>query len=130
MLTGEIECTLTKMSLRTNQKRSVTRHLPSVYKHRTSLHQAFILKGNKVLAVAFNAIGSRSRGCGYSDQTIHAERAVVKKLGNVSKLRGATLVVLRYNNQGDMCGSKPCSECQVFLKKCVEKYGLLKVVHS
>ena len=106
------------------------RHLPAVYKHRTSLHQAFILKGNKVLAVSFNAVGSRSRGSGYSDQTIHAERAVVKKLGNISKLRGATLVVLRYNNQGDVCSSKPCCECQVFLKKCVEKYGLLKVIHS
>lgn len=98
--------------------------------HRTSLHHATIILRNKVLASAFNKVGSRSRGSGYSDQTIHAEKAVVKKLGDISQLRGATLVVVRYNNRGDVCGSKPCPECQIFLDKCMKDYGLRKVVHS
>jgi hypothetical protein len=85
---------------------------------------------NKVLAVARNSVGSRSRGCGYGDQTIHAERAVVKRLGDVRLLQGATLVVWRVNNQGDLRPSKPCSSCQLFLEKCMRDYGLRKVVYS
>ena len=71
-------------------------HVDSCKEHRchnTCLHVAAIVKRGKVLATAQNRIGSRSKGSGYSKQTIHAERAVVKKLGDISKLRGATLCV-------------------------------------
>jgi hypothetical protein len=98
--------------------------------HRTSLHYAQILKRNKVIAFARNAVGSRSRGCGYSDATIHAERAVVKKLGDTSKLVGCVLIVWRVNSAGDILSSKPCSSCQLFLEKCKREYGLRKVVYS
>ena len=54
--------------------------------HNTHLHHATILKRNKILASSINRIGSRSKGCGYSDMTIHAERAVVKSLGDISQL--------------------------------------------
>jgi cytidine deaminase len=97
--------------------------------HKTFLHYAQILKRNKVLAVARNSIGSRSRGCGYSDATLHAERAVVKKLGDTSKLKGTTLVVWRVNETGDLRPSKPCPGCQLFLEKCMREYGLRKVVY-
>lgn len=98
--------------------------------HKTSLHYAQIIKRNKILAFARNSVGSRSRGCGYSDMTIHAERAVVKKLGDVSKLVGATLIVWRVNPAGDILPSKPCSSCQLFLDKCKREYGLRKVIYS
>ena len=98
--------------------------------HRTSLHYAQIIKRNKVIAFARNAVGSRSRGCGYNDMTIHAECAVIKKLGDVSKLAGCTLIVWRVNHTGDLMPSKPCSCCQVFLDKCTREYGLRKVVYS
>ncbi len=98
--------------------------------HRTSLHYAQVLKRNKILAFARNSVGSRSRGCGYGDMTIHAERAVVKKLGDVSKLAGATLVVWRVNTAGDLLPSKPCPSCQLFLDKCMREYGLRKVIYS
>ena len=62
--------------------------------------------------------------------TIHAERAVVKKLGDVSKLAGATLVVWRVNTAGDLLPSKPCPSCQLFLDKCMREYGLRKVIYS
>lgn len=99
-------------------------------KHNTSLHHATIIRRNKVLASAYNTVGTRSRGCGYSDQTIHAERAVVKRLGDVSQLRGATLIVVRLNRQGELRNSKPCHDCELFLEKCMREYGLRKVIYS
>jgi hypothetical protein len=93
-------------------------------------HHATIIKRNKVLASAINKTGTRSMGCGYSDWTIHAERAVVKRLGDISQLRGATLIVVRFNRTGKMLNSKPCHDCQLFLEKCIRDYGLRKVIYS
>lgn len=103
-----------------------------VYKpvHRTSFHSATILMRGKPIATARNSIGSRSRGCGYSDQSIHAERAVVKRLGDLSRLDGCVLLVVRINKQGEYLNSKPCHDCQKFLEKCMREYGLRKVVYS
>ena len=98
--------------------------------HRTSFHSATILRRGKTLATARNSIGSRSKGCGYSDQSIHAERAVVKRLGDLSQLNGCVLLVVRINKQGDFLNSKPCADCQKFLEKCMRDYGLRKVVYS
>lgn len=106
--------------------------LPLEYKpcHQTHYHVATLEKGNKVLARSRNRIGSRSRGCGYSDQTIHAERAVVKALGDLSQLRGCVLVVVRINKQNEILCSKPCADCTKFLEKCMKCYGLRKVMYS
>jgi len=98
--------------------------------HNTSLHYAQLVKRNKVIAFARNSIGSRSRGCGWSDNSLHAERAVVKRLGDVSQLRGCVMTVVRVNRNGDLLGSKPCIECERFLFKCMNEYGLRKVIYS
>lgn len=98
--------------------------------HNTHLHYAEITRRGKTIAQSRNSIGSRSRGCGWSDQSLHAERAVVKRLGNLSQLHGCVLVVIRVNKQSEIVGSKPCSDCQKFLTKCMKKYGLLKVCYS
>ena len=96
----------------------------------THLHRATITKRGHVIAESRNRVGSRSRGCGYSNQTIHAERAVVKSLGDVSQLRGCTLTVVRLNKQSEIMYSKPCASCVKFLEKCIKKYGLLKVLYA
>jgi hypothetical protein len=103
-----------------------------IYKpvHKTHLHYARILRRGKSIAEARNSIGSRSKGCGYSDQSIHAERAVVKRLGDLSQLNGCVLLVVRINKAGDFLNSKPCADCQKFLEKCMREYGLRKVVYS
>lgn len=101
--------------------------LPNNVQH---FHQAMITKRNKILAISHNILGSRSRGCGFSDQTMHAEKSVVKKLGDFSQLNGAVLYVYRYNAHGELRDSKPCSDCQRFLEKCMSEYGLRKVVYS
>ena len=103
-----------------------------IYKpvHNTSLHYATLLRRNKVLAHARNSIGSRSRGSGWDDQSIHAERAVVKRLGDLSQLNGCVLIVVRVNKHDELRNSKPCAACQCFLEKCIRKYGLRKVIYS
>jgi cytidine deaminase len=98
--------------------------------HHTSLHFAILYKRGKVIATATNAIGSRSRGCGYSKYTIHAERAVLKKIGDISQLRDAELVVVRLNKSNDFLNSEPCHACKQHLTKCMREYGLKTVYYS
>jgi hypothetical protein len=98
--------------------------------HRTSYHVARIVRRGQVIAESRNRIGSRSRGSGWDDQSLHAERAVVKSLGDISQLRGCTLEVIRLNKHSEIRNSKPCHNCDVFLDKCMKKYGLAKVIYS
>ena len=98
--------------------------------HNTQLHYAELYRRNKLLASSRNKIGTRSRGAGWSEYTLHAERAVVKRLGDVSQLHGCTLIVIRVNKTGELMNSKPCHSCEKFLHKCMKEYGLLKVMYS
>ena len=70
--------------------------------HNQNLHYASIYKRNKLVASSRNSVGSRSRGCGWSKNTIHAEIAAVKQLGDLTKLQGCVLVVVRVNKQGEL----------------------------
>ena len=98
--------------------------------HNMQFHTAIIRRRNKIIAVSRNSVGTRSRGSGWDDQSLHAERAVVKRLGDISQLRGCTLEVIRLNKQGEIRNSKPCENCEMFLQKCMREYGLLKYVYS
>ena len=98
--------------------------------HRTQIHVAMIVKRGKILAQASNRIGSRQKGIGYSDKTIHAERNCIKQLGDLTQLRGADLYVMRISKspeKPEFLSSKPCHECEVFLTKCMREYGLKNV---
>ncbi len=100
-------------------------------KHKTSAHIAVVMKRNKILAVASNSVGSRSRGCGYAERTIHAERAVLKKIGDVRQLQGAILIVLRISRGlREIVNSEPCHSCKCHLEKCMKEYGLRNVYYS
>ena len=100
-----------------------------------SFHVAMLVRRGKILAVASNRLGSRSQGCGFSNYTIHAERNVVKQFGDLSKLKGCDLFVMRIV-QNKMSGEKffgnsePCHECKVFLEKCQTEYGLKNVYYT
>lgn len=94
-------------------------------------HTAVIVKGNKILATATNRSGSRSQGSGYSQCTIHAEMDCLKKLGDVTKLRGADMYVWRLDKTNVMTmNSKPCCSCTCVLMKCMREYGLKNVYYS
>jgi deoxycytidylate deaminase len=101
-------------------------------KHRTSLHYAILYRRGKVLATATNAVGSRSKGCGYSNHTIHAERAVIKKVGDVTLLKDAELFVVRLSktDKSSFMNSEPCHACKRHLTKCMREYGLKAVYYS
>jgi hypothetical protein len=101
--------------------------------HSTSVHIAIIVLRGKIIAEATNRIGSRSRGCGYSTHTIHAEKNVVKILGDYNLLRDADIYVMRCGkgvNAFNFINSKPCCDCERFLIKCMKKYGLNKVYYT
>jgi hypothetical protein len=100
-------------------------------KHNTQAHIAVVIHRGKVLSVASNSVGSRSRGCGYQERTIHAERAVLKKVGDTSKLNGAILVVIRISKGlKEIVNSEPCHSCKCHLEKCMRQHGLRQVYYS
>lgn len=97
-----------------------------------SFHVAMIVKRGKILAIASNRVGSRSQGCGFSNFTIHAERNVVKQIGDFSQLKGCDLYVMRIHTnrltkEKHFGNSAPCRDCQLFLEKCQRRYGLRHV---
>jgi hypothetical protein len=101
--------------------------------HLTKLHIAIIVKRGKILAEATNKVASRSNGAATrgSQNFIHAERNVLRVLGDYSKLRGADMYVMRIAGGTDrdleFRYSQPCPECTVMLEKCMREYGLKNV---
>ena len=95
-----------------------------------SEHEARIEFRGKVIATAKNKAGSRSSGCGCNDHTMHAECAVVKRLGDLSRLRGCVLIVIRINKRNELRQSKPCYDCEIMLTKFMKKWGLRRVEYS
>ncbi len=97
----------------------------------TFIHIAILMRGKRIIAIAKNRLGTRTRGCGFNTMTIHAEIAVIKKLGDMSQLKGLNLVVLRYGIEPRYwTESHPCKDCMKFLNKCFDKYGLNRVYYS
>ena len=101
-------------------------------KHNASLHRAVLVKRGRIIAEATNNYGSRSRGSGYSRSSIHAEKNVVKDLGDISKLKGADMYIMRFSRSDpvDFVKSAPCPACRVFLEKCMKEYGLKNVFYT
>jgi cytidine deaminase len=95
------------------------------------VHVAILMKRGKIIEVASNELGTRARGCGYSTHTIHAERALIKKLGDHTRLEGTIMIVVRIS-QGlmQMGNSTPCKSCKPHLEKCIKDYGLRRVYYS
>jgi tRNA(Arg) A34 adenosine deaminase TadA len=99
--------------------------------HTLSLHMAVLIKRGKIVATATNKVGTRSKGSGYSEITLHAEKAVIKKLGDISKLKDCSLYVWRIGfAEYHPMTSEPCHSCKKFLEKCMEKYGLRGVYYT
>ena len=106
------------------------------YAHFASIHVAFLVRRGKIIAEATNGFGSRSRGSGYSASSIHAEKNVVKQLGNIHDIRGTDMYIVRISRDAQTEGlnqfmkSNPCSQCAVFLDKCIREYGLKNVYYA
>ena len=115
-----------------------TRNLQLYDKQRYSVHIAILVKRGKIIAQAVNKNGSRSSGSGYTDRGIHAERNVIKELGDISQLRGAYMYVMRLARDREQklsgfeqfTSSRPCPTCELFLLKCMREYGLRGVYYT
>lgn len=95
------------------------------------MHVALLYRRGKLLGVATNFVGSRNKGCGYDHRTIHAERAVLKKVGDHTKLLGAILIVIRIaKGSREIVNSEPCHSCRCHLEKCIKSYGLRTIYYS
>ena len=100
------------------------------------LHLAAIVKRGKIIATATNRYGTRSRFAGACRSSYHAEKSVVRELGDVTQLRGADMFVMRFTKNRRLEGydrfrcSKPCYSCQIFLEKCIREYGLRHVYYT
>lgn len=100
---------------------------------RTSFHLAILRKRHRIVAIASNRLGTRSRGSGYSRYTIHAEKNVIKTLGDISKIKGCDLFVMNIKSTSlgkSFACSKPCHDCKKFLLKCQTEYGLKNVYYT
>ena len=94
-------------------------------------HIAVLMKRGKILEIASNFVGSRQGGCGFDYRSIHAERAVIKKMGDYTKLSGAIMIVIRISRgTNQIANSKPCDVCQCHLDKCIKKYRLKCIYYS
>ena len=113
-----------------NILRQKSRYTTKHYQHN---HVAMLFHGRKIIAVGQNRIADNGYthrdGVLLRKNTIHAEVDVIRSLGDLSKLRGATLVVIRLASSG-ILNSKPCPSCRCFLEKCVREYGLRGWIHS
>jgi len=97
--------------------------------HSTKFHMAILVKRGKILASATNKIASRSNGASSRGcrNFIHAEKNLLRSVGDYSKLRGADIYVMRIGGSMEFMYSQPCNECTVLLTKCMREYGLRNV---
>ena len=102
-------------------------------KHTNHHHVAMIFRGHKIIAIGQNRLGGSDRprlgGLEGRQNTIHAEVDVLRAVGNIAKLRGATMAIIRIGPIG-LRNSKPCPACEPLLRKCVKEYGLRGWIHS
>ncbi len=105
-------------------------YVKPVKRHNTSLHVAFVVRRGKIISIASNSVGSRTKGCGYNERTIHAEMAALKKL-DWRELDGADMYVFRWRTSQNNVGlSMPCYNCSTVLNKCIKNWGLKRVYYS
>ena len=98
----------------------------------TKLHVAILVHKDKVIGSAFNKQASQTSGASAKGHTIHAEKNLLISLGgNYKLLQNSDIYVARITKTEEegihFMYSKPCPECTVLLKKCIDKYKLNKV---
>ena len=100
--------------------------------HSTKFHIAIAVKRGRILATGTNKVASRTNGASSrgSQNFIHAEKKLIRNLGDYNKLRGADIYIMRIRSTKDsteFCYSQPCPECTILLNKCIREYGLKNV---
>jgi len=93
-------------------------------------HGAILVKGGNIINVAYNensycSFGMRFRERNVGDATLHAELKCILGIDK-SKTDGATLYVVRINNNEEFRMSKPCPMCQEGMRFC----GIKRIVYT
>lgn len=99
----------------------------SICKHR---HAALVYKGGRVLSIANNKTHNDPRlfpdeRFVYDAVGVHAEVAAIRRL-KPEHVRGATIYIARVNNSGEPRMSRPCNNCDSYLKR----HGIRKVIYT
>ncbi len=82
-------------------------------------HACALIKGGKIMAISENKFGK---------SPIHSEMGAIENFLSIrkTKLHKCILIVIRINNRGDICSSKPCDECIKYIKR----HGIRKIIYS
>jgi deoxycytidylate deaminase len=96
----------------------------TVYPHRVG---AIVFRGKRILGVGHNSNSLCSLHPKYVryNESVHAEQAAISSL-DWSKLRGASILVIRLTRRGKLAMSKPCAMCQAL----IEHVKIKKVYYS
>ena len=81
------------------------------------------------------SIGYNHTRCYHTDCTTHAEMDAIDKLKireKKKKLYEVSIMVIRVNNSGDLCSSKPCDKCLHYMNTIAVKkgYKIKKIYYS
>lgn len=90
---------------------------------------AIIFKGSSILGEGVNSIRSCSKIPNkYKNyiQSLHAEQHAIISVKNKKKLNGASILIIRINNKGELRLAKPCPMCMGFIKY----VGISKIYYS
>ena len=80
---------------------------------------AIIFKGNSILGEGNNSIRSCSKIKNKYKrfiQSLHAEQHAIISVKNRKKIRGASILIIRINNNGELRMARPCDMCMGFIK--------------
>ena len=85
-------------------------------------HGAILVKKNKMISSGHNKV---TKKCPSHMFSIHAEMAAIKQSSDSNGLANTHIYVVRINNDG-LADSKPCINCQHFMKL----HGISRVFYS
>ncbi len=95
-------------------------------------HAAWVCKSNRILTFGVSQYASvKIGGMNYSG-TQHAEESAICKLAEVKqRCRGPfhnrySIIIIRHNQDGKLCNSKPCDRCM----RHIRAIGIKKVYYS
>jgi|TARA_B110000046_G_C12628067_1_gene247485 tRNA(Arg) A34 adenosine deaminase TadA len=86
-------------------------------------HGALLVKNRKIISQGHNRTTTK---CPSHMFSIHAEIAAIKQFSEKINIQNSHIYVVRINNQSSLADSKPCYNCQHFMKL----HGISRVFYS
>lgn len=107
----------------------IARALKPVVQNYQYFHVAIIFKGKRVRSIGWNnAKKSNPIILKYPykpNSRIHAEMSAILKIKNV-ETSNLNIIVMRIDDKGNLCNSKPCSGCEAM----IHDFGFKNVYYS